>query len=270
MPSVVFQKMAEGILVGRTRRQIGPATGRMLAVLRSVKLGRGCFFACRSAQAGVSSCASRNWLPVWWWLIGMSWCGAAEGEHRYLYVATPGVRNYLEYGGHGLLVFDIDAGHRFVKRIPTAGLDAAGKPINVKGICAGAATGRLYISTIKQLMCLDLESETILWERTYDAGCDRMSMTPDGTTIFLPSFEGPLWYVVDGADGSIRDKVVPNSGAHNTVVGLSGAPAYLAGLKSPLLTVVDTAALQTRTVGPFSASIRPFTVDGRELGCTST
>ena len=34
--------------------------------------------------------------------------GADEAEeHRYLYVATPGVRNYLEYGGHGLLVFDL-------------------------------------------------------------------------------------------------------------------------------------------------------------------
>jgi len=27
---------------------------------------------------------------------------AAEG--RFLYVATPGVRDYLEYGGHGVLV----------------------------------------------------------------------------------------------------------------------------------------------------------------------
>ena len=44
-------------------------------------------------------------------------------ERRLLYVAAPGIRDYLEYGGHGLLVFDIDDGHRFVKRIPTAGLD---------------------------------------------------------------------------------------------------------------------------------------------------
>ena len=28
-----------------------------------------------------------------------------------LYVAAPGIRDYLEYGGHGLLVFDIDDGH---------------------------------------------------------------------------------------------------------------------------------------------------------------
>ena len=105
-------------------------------------------------------------------------------------MAEPGIRNYLEYGGHGLLVFDIDHGHRFIKRIPTAGLDAQGKPINVKGICASAATGRIYISTIKQLMCLDLVTEKLLWEKTYDRGCDRMAITPDGQTIFLPSFEG--------------------------------------------------------------------------------
>src|SRR4051794_14464261 len=93
--------------------------------------------------------------------------GADEPVQRRLYVAEPGVRNYLEYGGHGLIVFDIDHGHRFVKRIPTAGLDEKGVPINVKGISANARTGKLYISTIKQLMCIDLVSEKLLWERTY-------------------------------------------------------------------------------------------------------
>ena len=28
-------------------------------------------------------------------------------ERRLLYVAVPGIRNYLERGGHGVLVFDI-------------------------------------------------------------------------------------------------------------------------------------------------------------------
>ncbi len=189
------------------------------------------------------------------------------GERRLLYVAVPGVRDYLEYGGHGLLVFDIDDGHKFVKRIPTKGVDETGRPLNVKGICADARTGRLYISTIKQLMCLDLASEKVLWERKYDAGCDRMSITPDGTTIFLPSLEGPHWYVVDAEDGKVRDKVVTDSGAHNTICGPSGKFAYLAGLKSPLLRVVDTSDLSVKTVGPFSASVRPFTVNGRETLC---
>ena len=71
-------------------------------------------------------------------LLAGSLCSAAEvsrtAERRLLYVAVPGVRNYLQYGGHGVLVFDIDAGHRFVRRIPIGGFDEHKKPLNVKGI----------------------------------------------------------------------------------------------------------------------------------------
>src|SRR4051812_34556024 len=92
--------------------------------------------------------------------------------HRLLYVAEPGVRDYLEYGGHGVLVFDIDNNHTFVRRIATGGVDrVTGKPMNVKGVCASAATGRLYVSTIKSLMCLDLATDKLLWEKSYDGGC---------------------------------------------------------------------------------------------------
>jgi len=40
-------------------------------------------------------------------------------EKRFLYVAVPGIRNEVEHGGVGVLVFDIDKGHKFVRRIPT-------------------------------------------------------------------------------------------------------------------------------------------------------
>jgi len=187
---------------------------------------------------------------------------------RRLYVATPGIRNYLEHGGHGLLVFDIDHDHRFIKRIPTAGLDAKGVPLNVKGICACPRTGRVYISTIKQLMCLDLKSEKLLWEKSYELGCDRMAITPDGRLIFLPCLEGPIWYVVRAEDGEVVSRITPNSGSHNTIAGLDGKEAYLAGLKSPFLTIADTSTLAViRAVGPFSSSIRPFTVNGSQTVC---
>lgn len=191
----------------------------------------------------------------------------ARGLRKFLYVAVPGVRNYLEYGGHGTLVFDIENGHRFVKRIPSAGVDERGKPINVKGICACAATRRLYVSTLKTLMAFDLVSEKLLWEKTYDGGCDRMAMAPDGKFIYLPSLEKDHWHVVD-ADGTVLAKLVPKSGAHNTVVGLDGAHAYLAGLKSPLLRVTDTRTHTiAREVGPFTSAIRPFTVNGKQTLC---
>jgi hypothetical protein len=189
----------------------------------------------------------------------------ARPDRRLLYVAVPGIRNYLEFGGHGLLVFDIDDAHKFVRRIPIGGLDEDNKPRNVKGICASAPTQRVHISTTHTLMCLDLVSDRPLWERAYVGGCDRMSITPDGKTIYLPSFEKDYWHVVDSLSGDVLAKIEPKSGAHNTICGLDGKAAYLAGLKSPLLTVADTATrTAARSVGPFSASIRPFTVNGRQ------
>lgn len=190
---------------------------------------------------------------------------------RFLYVATPGIRNYLEYGGHGLIVFDIDNGHKFVKRIPTGGIGKDGKPINVKGICANANTGRLYISTIETLQCIDLKTEELLWERALDGGCDRMSIAPDGGVLYVPSFEKAHWNVVRGDTGELITKITPDSGAHNTVYGADGRFCYLAGLRSPLLTVADTKThTVARTIGPFSSSIRPFTINGRQTLCFVT
>jgi DNA-binding beta-propeller fold protein YncE len=193
---------------------------------------------------------------------------AQETEQRRLYVATPGIRDYLEYGGHGLLVFDIDQGHKLIKRIPTAGLKADGKPDNVKGVCASAATGRIYVGTTTTLTSLDLVSEKVLWERPYEGGCDRMAIAPDGRTIYIPSFEKDHWNVVEALEGSVLARITPTSGSHNTVYGLDGSHAYLAGLKSPLLTVADASRHKAeRVVGPFSAPIRPFTINGRQTLC---
>jgi hypothetical protein len=191
---------------------------------------------------------------------------ASKGaERRLLYVAVPGIRNYLEYGGHGLLVFDIDDGHRFVKRIPTGGLDGHGHPSNVKGICASEKTRLIHIATKDSLLCLDMMTEELLWERRYDKGCDRMALSPDGTVIYQPSFEKDQWYVLDAATGDEITRLTPDSRAHNTVYGLDGTRCYLAGLGSNLLSIADTGTHAINgTVGPFSAAIRPFTVNGSQ------
>jgi hypothetical protein len=188
--------------------------------------------------------------------------------HRYLYVATPGIRNYLEYGGHGLLVYDMGREHQLVKRIPTAGLDDKGAPRNVKGICASVPFKRVFISTPKTMMALDLITEKILWEKTYEGGCDRMAISPDGKTIYVPSFESDHWNVVDASSGEVIRKIVTRSGSHNTIYGLDGKSAYLAGLKSPYLFVSSTADHSIASkVGPFSAAIRPFTVNSAQTLC---
>ena len=56
------------------------------------------------------------------------------GVKRYLYVATPGIRDYLGYGGHGILVFDMDNNDQFVRRIKTQDLHPNLTPSNDKSI----------------------------------------------------------------------------------------------------------------------------------------
>jgi hypothetical protein len=186
---------------------------------------------------------------------------------RFLYVVVPGIRNYLEFGGAGILVFDMDHGHKFVRRVETTASKEP-NPDNIKGVCANAMTQRLYFTTPKKLYCVDLLSEKTLWEQSLPLGCDRMSMTPDGKTIYVPSFEKDTWNVVNAMDGHLLKTIETKSGAHNTVVGLDGRRMYLAGLRSPLLFVADTAKHEViQKIGPFAAAIRPFTVNGQQTRC---
>jgi DNA-binding beta-propeller fold protein YncE len=195
---------------------------------------------------------------------------AAEkaAEKKLLYVAVPGIRDYLEYGGHGILVFDIENGHKFLKRIPAGGVATNGHVVNVKGICASAKTQRLYLTTTNTLACYDLQSDRMLWEKRYEGGCDRMAISPDGTFIYLPSFEGPHWHVVDASTGTVLKKIVTGSGAHNTIISQDGKFAYLAGLKSPVLRIADTSKHEVvREIGPFSDVVRPFTINSARTKC---
>ena len=182
---------------------------------------------------------------------------------RLLYVAVPGIRDDLKYGGHGVLVFDMNHGHKFVRRIAAAGLNKDGKPMNVKGVCASAMTQRLYVSTIDTMECFDLHSDKLLWEKHYEGGCDRMSITPDGHKLFTPSFEKNFWHVIDSMSGDVIARIPSEKLAHNTIVGLDGREVYLADRGSRMVEVVDATTNEVvRKLGPFGNVVRPFTVNG--------
>ena len=206
------------------------------------------------------------------WLVAAlagSATAGQDGAKRLLYVAVPGIRNLLEYGGAGVLVFDIDAGHKFVRRIRTNYMDEKDKPgappENVKGVCASAKTKRLYVSTITRLACIDLLTDKQLWVKRYPDGCDRMSISPDGKLIYCPTFEKDHWNVIDGESGELVARIETKSGAHNTVYGADGKRVYMGGLKSSILFVADTSTHKVcQEVGPFAGAVRPFTVNAAQ------
>jgi DNA-binding beta-propeller fold protein YncE len=184
-------------------------------------------------------------------------------------VAVPGVGNATDHGGIGILVFDIDHGYTFVRRIPTWTSAPGARAEGVRGIAAHAGTARLYVSTNRRLAAFDLLTDKIVWEQTYDGKCcDRMAVTPDGKTLYVPATGGVAkWYVVKASDGSIITTIDKEGSAHNTLVSDDGTRAYLEsqGRQTPLLTVVDTATNTViKQVGPFGNMVRPFSINGAQ------
>ena len=189
----------------------------------------------------------------------------APKNPKYLYVATPGIRDYLGYGGHGILVFDINNGHKFVKRIKTSGYHPDKTPSNVKGIAVSIPLNSIYVSTLESLQRIDLATDKIIWEKFIEGGCDRMSISPDGKTMYLPSLEKDIWNVVDCETGNVIKKLDGFKRAHNTLYGRSGNAVYLADIGNPWVYVASTKENEvTKKVGPFSNFVRPFTVNAKE------
>jgi DNA-binding beta-propeller fold protein YncE len=202
-------------------------------------------------------------LLVWIMAAAPNFTLLAASERHYLYVANPGTRNYVQYGGVGITVFDIDHGYKFVRRIPTWSVPEGKEPENVKGIVASARTGKVYVSNLSRVIAVDAISGKMIWDKAYEGGCDRLAISPDGNVLYVPQLESASWHVVNAATGDVIATIMTRSGSHNTIYSADGKHVYLAGLRSPTLSIADpTTHTVAKTVGPFDNAIRPFTVNG--------
>ncbi|HET6246939.1 MAG TPA: hypothetical protein VFE47_04505 [Tepidisphaeraceae bacterium] len=160
-----------------------------------------------------------------------------EKTHSFMYFTSP---DGAQGGGSGtgILIFDMNDGHKFVRRINIPDFKEG-----VRGVCASAVTHRLYASTsLKRIVCLDLETDKILWNKTYDTGVDRLTISPDGKTLYAPcgywSRDHKSWAVIDANDGRQLSEIPTPSPGHNTVMSLDGKRVFLAS--NSWLSVVDT------------------------------
>ena len=204
-----------------------------------------------------------GFLVAWFNVIAV----AAEDSalHRYLYVATPDGAQAESASGQGLLVFDIDAGFKFVRRIE--GLNLSG---GARGLTGCLATHSLYYSTTQRRMGrYDLESGRVLWEHQYSGGCDRSSVALDGSKVFAPtgwwegSENGGL-VVIDGVTGAELRRIKVGTGAHNSILSPDGKRLYLGTITT--LSVFDPNTeqriAQIPDVGEYG--VFPFTIDRRQ------
>ena len=193
---------------------------------------------------------------------------AAADSHdvqRLLYMSMPDGAQKEGRSKAGILIFDIDNDHKFVRRIDI--------PIFEEGLRGFAGNLKdhsvYYSSTNHRLGRFDIESEEKVWEQVYDAGCDRSSVTLDGKKIYVPT---GWWYkgedsgflVVDGETGKLLKRLKVGPQAHNSIVNLSGTKVYL-GTETTLSvfdTSTDEMTMQVKDVG--ERGIFPYTIDSRE------
>lgn len=198
-------------------------------------------------------------------LIAAVALGQSETK-RYLYLSTPdGAQQEGRADGAGILIFDIDDGHKLVRRIDI--------PIfseGLRGFTGNLKTHSVYYSTTnRRLGMFDLETEKIVWENTYDGGCDRSSITLDGTKIYAPT---GWWYagadagflVVNGETGELIKRLHVGPQAHNSIVSLDGKRVYL-GTRTTLSifdTATDQMIRQIKDVG--ERGIFPYTIKSNQ------
>jgi hypothetical protein len=63
------------------------------------------------------------------------------------------------------------------------------------------------------MAAFDAVSGKKLWDKELPGGVDRMALSPDGETLYAPSFEGPHWNVVNAPTARVIAKIEPKSGA---------------------------------------------------------
>jgi len=181
---------------------------------------------------------------------------------RYLYISTPDAAQ-PGGSGKGILVFDIDNGHRFVKRIDVPFKEG------LRGFCGNARRHAVYYSsTSRRLGAFDVETEKVLWEKQYNTGCDRACIPPDGSKLYVPTgwwlrATNSGFLVVNPEDGEPTKHLTAGIAAHNSIASLDGQFAYL-GTETNFWvfrTRDDSLVHQIANVG--ESGVFPFTVDSR-------
>ena len=164
-------------------------------------------------------------------------------------------------------VYDIDAGHRLIKTIQT--VPGVG---DVRGVAVSAVTGKLYVayrdfSGTGMVYCLNVYSDTILWNRAVSPGVDRLAINPDGQLLYVPTWEGGSADYINVLDANIGDvvrEVYFSNRSHDTQYPVSG-PIFQETKAEDgsgnYLYLIDPNSYAISRVGPYSGILGPYAVD---------
>jgi WD40 repeat protein len=168
-------------------------------------------------------------------------------------------------------IYDIDTGHKLVNTITTVP--------NVKLTCgavANAAKGKMYVSYRNtsgagHVFAFDVKTEKVLWDHAYSPNVDRLAISPDGSTLYVPSGENinsSVYNVVNSVDGSVERTVrMPTNHLHDMDFPLPGqlflithAPDASGKYMYEINTQLN---FGVRSFGPLFGETGPFAVDSK-------
>jgi hypothetical protein len=186
------------------------------------------------------------------------------------YASAPSELIYAAQSDGTIHVYDINDHHAEVKVIGVFRCCA-----DVRGIAAAGPTHRLYVMYNRDsqghVAALDLLSDQVLWDRVlHIPGVDRGNLTPDGTTLYLPTWEGDpgsaYELVIDADSGAEKARITLPPRSHDTIVSLDGKRVFME-TKSPTasLSIADTTTNQViEDIGGYCCSgvLGPFAING--------
>jgi DNA-binding beta-propeller fold protein YncE len=168
-------------------------------------------------------------------------------------------------------VYDIDSGHRLVRTIsvfPCCG--------DVRGAAVAVPTHRFYVMYNRdnegRVASVDVVTGKVIWDKVLHVpGVDRGNITPDGSTLYLPTGEDDASssseVVVDALTGEPRGRLFVAPRSHDTIVTGDGKRVFVE-TKSPTGTmyVASTATnrVETTITGYCCGGVLgPFSINGR-------
>src|SRR5579863_323302 len=198
---------------------------------------------------------------------------ARKGNSEYLrgpskkeliYVTLPGTLEASpDSNGNGIVVLDAKNNYNFVKRIPTWDVPASRNPEQVAGVTASPVTQMIYVAARGRLGAIDLNTEKMAWENTYDGQCcERPQIAPDGSFMYVGSDLKDFWYVVNPRTGAliakVRSPLSPN--AHNLNLSQDGKTAFMSP-NGKVMGIADTTTHTLSKTIAFPDNIRVFVLN---------
>ena len=200
-------------------------------------------------------------------LVAFATIGAAGGDlsaSRYFYAVNQSITDR-----GSISVYDIDHDHHLVKTIRTVQNVA-----DVRGVAVSAVTGRLYVayrtrSNEGMIYCLNVYDDQVLWNRSIRPDVDRLSISPDGRLLYVPTWEGNTFdyvNVLDATSGDVARQVHFSNASHDALFPLSGPLFQETKAKDGsgrYLYLIDPASYAISRIGPYAGILGPYAVNGR-------